>query len=460
MNSRVEILQQTQIEDETGMYRATVALCSTCGERIDARLVQKVGKVLLSKTCPNHGIHEELFEDDVAFFEKQSEYDKPSTPTPKETQTTRGCPYDCGLCPEHNQHTCIALLEITERCDYGCPICYANAGNGEDLDLETATQMLDHVIEAEGGQLDILQISGGEPTQHPDILKFIELADSKSIRYIMLNTNGARVATDPEFVKQLARYRGKFELYLQFDGVNPEASKRLRGKDTTETTYRALDRIAAHGLPATLVVTVAKGINEKDLGKIVDFATNHPAVRGINFQPLTFFGRASRDDSTQRITRTGVIQELEKQSQGMLLTTDFIALPCDVHNVAITMLLKQKGKWQPITRKVDAREHLPVIDNTLCFYAQDVIKEAVTTPCCCFKLFKDGLPFLGTALKGFTAKDRTQFANENTLRITVTQFRDRFNFEQQAIQKECVHVLTPDMQRVPFSVYNLLRRNS
>lgn len=436
-------------------YRETSALCSVCGQKCPAVLALKNGQVWLSKTCPEHGEHEELFEEDAAFYEKQKEYDKPPTPTAKETQRAKGCPDDCGLCTAHNQHTCIALLEITQECSYGCPICYAQAGVASRLTLEEGATRLQKCLDAEGGKLDVLQISGGEPTEHPDLIRFIEMALDKGVRYVMLNTNGERLYRDNAFINELSRFRQRFEVYLQFDGVTPKASLKLRQKDTTATLFKALDNLAAVDLPATLVVTVDEEANGQELGEIVSFALKHPIVRGINFQPLTYFGRAENLDRSKRITRTGVINRLEQQTKGLLVADDFVPLPCDAHNIAITMLVRQGRSFVPVTRKIDARNHLPILDNTLCYYAQDIIKEASGSACCSLKLLWDGLPFIGTALKGLTSHDRTRFANLNTLRITVSQFRDRFNFEQQAIQKECVHVLVPGGRRIPFSVYNM-----
>ncbi len=449
------IKEQASVLPYDRVYCETSALCSACGQRSPAVLASRGGQVWLSKACPEHGEHEELFEENARFFERQSEYDKPSTPTLKETITKDGCPDDCGLCEAHNQHTCIALLEITQECSYGCPICYAQAGASSRLTIEEGTNRLQKCLDAEGGKLDVLQISGGESTEHPDLLKFIEMALDKGVRYVMLNTNGERLSRDPGIIKDLSRFRQRFEIYLQFDGVTPKASQKLRQKDTTTTLFKALDNLAGVDLPATLVVTVAEEANGQELGEIVAFALKHPIVRGINFQPLTYFGRAENLDRSNRITRTGVIQRLEQQTKGLLVADDFVPLPCDVHNIAITMLVRQGRSFVPVTRKIDARNHLPILDNTLCYYAQDIIKEASGSACCSLKLLWDGLPFISTALKGLASQDRTRFANLNTLRITVSQFRDRFNFEQQAIQKECVHVLAPGGKRIPFSVYNM-----
>lgn len=147
------------------------------------------------------------------------QYSKPGTLSKPQQSRDRGFPFDCGLCPDHEQHSCIGVLEVTSNCDAHCPTCYAQSkDNGEFLRMEQFEQMLDFFIDAEFGQAEILQISGGEPTTHPDILEIIRMAKRKKIKYVMLNTNGLRIATDETFVRELSRFVRDFEVYLQFDG--------------------------------------------------------------------------------------------------------------------------------------------------------------------------------------------------------------------------------------------------
>ncbi len=451
-------------EREYVIHGMTISLCSTCLANCPAKIVLKGGAVYLLKRCTRHGEHEELLEEDAPFWLRRGEYDKPGTFTRADTEVREGCPHDCGLCPDHEQHTCIGLLEVTTACDLGCPICFANAWAGKLLPLATIDRMLAAYQEAEGGKADVLQISGGEPTTHPEILDIIRLARRRGIRYVMLNTNGLRIAREPELAAALAEFHKGFEVYLQFDGLTAGPHQALRGRDLRAVKARALDNLRAHGVPVTLVCTVQRGVNDDQVGALVEFGMRDSIVRGISFQPLAFFGRTDGADPSRRVTLTGVLKRLEKQTGGMIRTDDFIPLPCNVERVAFTLLLREGSRFVPITRKADVRKYVSLLPNTLAFYAQDVLKNAAGAAlsgeggCDCLRFVKDFVPLAGLGAKALVARNKPGFATENVFRISVASFLDRYNFEMKAMKKECVHVLTPDGRRVPFSAYNLFHR--
>lgn len=446
------------------LHALTTSLCSACGASVSAKVLLRDASVYLQKACLTHGIHEELLEEDAGFYLRGAQYDKPGTASQTQTEINAGCPWDCGLCPDHEQHTCIGLLEVTPACDLGCPVCFADAGNGDPLPISTIARMLDAYQEAEGGHADVLQISGGEPTLHPEILDIIRLARDKGIRYVMLNTNGLRLAEEPDFAAALGQFTGGFEVYLQFDGLDDGVYRRLRGRPLLDVKQRALANLAAHRVPATLVTTVQGGINDDQLGRILAFALDHPTVRGVNFQPLAFFGRHDGFDPAARLTRTGVLRRLAAQLPGMLTMDDFLPLPCDVDRIAFTLLYRANGGFVPIPRRTRPEQYLPLLNNTLAFYAEDLWANlcaclgSAEGRCACMSFLKDLAPFAGFGVKGALAKDKVQFATDHLFRISVTSFLDRYTFDLKALKKECVHVLTPDGRRIPFFAYNLFHR--
>jgi 7,8-dihydro-6-hydroxymethylpterin dimethyltransferase len=233
----------------------TTSLCPECLKKLDAKISESGGKIYVSRICPEHGSFRELLEENAEFYLRHGEYDKPGTISKTQTEIKNGCPFDCGLCPNHDQHTCNGLIEITNACDLGCPTCYAHSGKGENLPIGTIDKMLDFFVDSEHGQAEILQISGGEPTLHPQILDIIELARKKSIKYILLNTNGLRLAKDPEFAKQLGKFKGGFEVYLQFDGLSKKSAMEIRGRDVIEERKKAVANLSEAGVPITLVAT-------------------------------------------------------------------------------------------------------------------------------------------------------------------------------------------------------------
>lgn len=442
----------------------TTSLCSSCMAKVPAKILLRPHGVFLQKRCDIHGIHEELLEEDCEFYLKQYQYQKPGTQSATQTEYNCGCPHDCGLCPDHEQHTCIGVLEVTNKCDLACPVCFAVADEGTPLPLEQIARMLDLFIQSESGAAEILQISGGEPTTHPQIIDIIKLARAKGIRYVMLNTNGLRIATDPAFVTELSQFVGGFEVYLQFDGFTAGTYDYLRGRDLTALKQQAVAALTAHKIPITLVATLLRGINEDEIGHLVEFGINTAGIRGINFQPMAFFGRVPEEQyPTDRLTSTGILRAIEKQTKGMIRRDDFIPLPCDPGRVAITLLYRSGGEFVPLTRHLDPRKYLPLFDNTLAVYAEDIVDNALRDlcggkTCNCLGFIKDCLPMSSLGMKALFSRDKVQFGTDNLFRITSTSFIDRFNFDMHSMKQECVHVLTPDLRKIPFSAYNIFYR--
>ena len=182
-------------------YDLTSSLCPECLDRVDAKVIFQNDCVYLLKDCPAHGTRKDLVATDIAYYKKCRDYLKPGDlPKRFNTPVRYGCPYDCGLCSDHEQHSCLTLVEVTDRCNLSCPTCYTESGPnfGKHRTLEEIERMLDAVVANEGAP-DIIQISGGEPTVHPEFFKILDIAKTKPIRHLMLNTNGVRIARDPEF---------------------------------------------------------------------------------------------------------------------------------------------------------------------------------------------------------------------------------------------------------------------
>ncbi len=444
----------------------TSSLCGECQKKIDAKIIEQGGRIYIQKQCPEHGRFCDLLEENAGFYLKHGDYDKPGTKCKTQTQIKNGCPFDCGLCPNHDQHTCNGLIEITNACDLGCPTCYAHSGKGDNLPLETIDKMLDFFVDSENGQAEILQISGGEPTLHPQILDIIKLARTKPIKYILLNTNGLNIAQDENLARELGQFQGGFEVYLQFDGLSERSAMNIRGRNVINERQKAIANLAKYKVPITLVATIVNGVNDNEIGSIFEFAINQECVRGINYQPVAFFGRLPEStDVKNRITMTGILQRLEKQTSGMIKMADFIPLPCDVERVAISYLFKQKGEFVPLIRDVDIKQFLPAIRNTFQFAPEKVLKEITETldkqgSCCSLmNLFKNlQKTILPPQYLAMDAKQKAEFINNNTFRVSATSFLDKYNFDAKSMQKECVHIITPNLKKIPFSAYNMIHR--
>src|SRR5947209_12958677 len=307
----------------------TQSLCSECRRLVDAKIIVRGGRVYFRKRCPEHGAVEDFVCSDVAYFDRH-EYSQPArVPRAFGTDAAKGCPYDCGLCPEHEQHTCIGLIEVTSNCNLKCPMCFAESGpGGKHIDFGTYTRMVDRSVQLEG-VADVLQISGGEPTLHPDLVRMVRYAYEQAIQAVMVNTNGIRLAHDAQLVEDLAAMRDRLEVYLQFDGLEERTHTTLRGEALLETKLRALEALQQHDLRCTLVCTVDHNTNLHEVGRVLRFGLERPSVRGVSFQLATYCGRhLDPQDLENRVTMPDLVKALVAQTDGMLAEDDFLPLPC------------------------------------------------------------------------------------------------------------------------------------
>jgi 7,8-dihydro-6-hydroxymethylpterin dimethyltransferase len=445
-------------------HDATRSFCSKCDQLCDAKIIIKNGSAYLLKNCLTHGEELELFEEDASYLAVKSRFDKPGNKLKPDTRITRGCPYDCGLCPDHEQHTCIGLIEVTQACDLGCPVCYASSGDGEHLSLDQIEAMMDFYRAREDGKPEILQIGGGEPTTHPAIEEILRMAKRKRFKYVMLNTNGLRIAADKGFAAFLGTLTPGFEVYLQFDGLKDKVHQKLRGSKLASVKAAAIANLQAAAVPITLVATIARGVNDDAIGDIVRFGVETDYIRGVNFQPVAFFGRGNPDNLKNRTTLSGIRRRIEEQTNGLFHKEDIVPLPCDVDRVAVTYAIKQGDELVPITSRIKVEGYLELIDNTMDFRAEDLVKNAVGAlitrgvVCDCLRLKDEIMEILPEGYLGWSPKRRAEFIDTNTFRITISSFIDRYNFDAKSIKKECVHIITPDLKRIPFSAYNMLYR--
>lgn len=443
-------------------YEFTNSLCNECLKVIPAKIVFKDNKVYILKYCSKHGEQLELLEHDIEYFKHKRDFDKAGTITQTQTEVKNGCPYDCGICPNHDQHSCINLIEVTDKCNMCCNTCYASSGKGKDKSLNKLKEMIDFAADAEGGRGEVIQISGGEPTLHENIIEIIEHARSR-FQFVMLNTNGIRIAEDENFVEQLSKFKGRFEIYLQFDSFKDEVYKTIRGRNLKDLKQQAINNLAKYNIPVTLVMTLERGLNDDEIGKVITYGLETSNVRGVNIQPVAYFGRKNGNiDRSNRVTLTNAINLIEEQTKKMIVKEDFVPLPCNVERVSLTYLYKTKNGFLPITRTNSIKKVLPYINNTFTFKIEDALtngRDIIFGSCC------NPLAFL-KEFKKFVPKDfmkwdidkRSEYVSENTFRITITSFVDRYNFDIKSMQKECVHIVTEDFKRIPFSSYNMIYR--
>jgi len=444
-------------------YDHAVSVCTTCLRRVEASILIKGGSVFLEKWCPHHGRERVLIADDADYYRLSRErfIKPPELPQRFNTERRWGCPYDCGLCPEHMQHSCLTLLEVTDHCNLRCPICYADSGPHRPgfRDMATIERMLDAVV-ANEGEPDVVQISGGEPTLHPQFFEILDAARRRPIRHLMVNTNGLRIAKEPDFAARLAGYMPGFELYLQFDSLRDEVHQELRGARLREVRLRALEQLNRHDISTTLVVTVKKGLNDGELGDIIEFALQQPCVRGVTFQPIQDAGRAEGfDPETNRLTLTGVRRRILEQST-RFKPADIIPVPCNPDCLAMGYALKLGDAVVPLTGLVPQDTLINAGRNTIVVERDEELREHV------FRLFATNHSPEGQACSLSDllcclpqVQAPSEIGYRNVFRVLIMAFVDAHGFDLRAVKKSCVHIVQPDGRLIPFDTFNLFYRD-
>ncbi|MEZ6133782.1 MAG: radical SAM protein [Pirellulaceae bacterium] len=460
----------------------TQSLCPECREVVPAKIITRGQRVYFRKTCPTHGMREDYICSDVSRYDLVETSLPAKLPAKTFVEPQRGCPYDCGLCSEHEQHTCIGVVEITDGCNLTCPMCYAASAPGKHhKSLEQIQAAIDRLVEAEG-HAEVAQLSGGEPTLHPQLLDAVAYALDQPIDYVMINTNGIRLANDHELVSALAQYRERLEIYFQFDSLHDFEVAQLRGQTgLVEIKLRALKNLADAGLNVTLVATLQGGVNDTAPADLVQFAKSHPHVTGLSFQPATYSGRhVLPSHLEQRITFPDVIDGIAADPRNGYQTDDFFPLPCAHPNCHwISLAMRQGEELLPLTQFIDARANLDLLANGISFTREKTQylaqQLAARLACgdggCCRPASKSAseLPVLGTVCnQGTEASQIEQFLQDavasavgarDMLRITITSFLDVYNFDVRRVMKCCTHHVLPSGHIVPFCAYNVLYRD-
>jgi uncharacterized radical SAM superfamily Fe-S cluster-containing enzyme len=441
-------------------YGQTTSLCETCWELVPAKIIGEEGRVYLQKRCAEHGLMKTLIEEDADYWLSTKQWLKPGDrPLFNATRTERGCPWDCGLCPDHEQHSCIAIVEINDACNLTCPVCFADSavGKGGHRPLAEVERMLDAVVKAEG-EPDLVQLSGGEPTIHPQFWEIIAAARARPIRHLMINTNGVRIATEEGFAERLAALGPGFEVYLQFDSLSDDALFELRGARLGRIRREALARLEALGVSTTLVCAVRAGVNDHEAAAIVDHALTWSCVRGVVFQPVQDAGRNEGFDAARhRATLSGLRRRIAEG--GAFALSDLVPLPCNPDQICIGYGIRAGGTVIPVTRLMPREEIVAAAPNTISFERDPALKKRV------FDLLslstneangEDRLSSLFCCLPGIEAPASLSY--KDTFKVAVIQFLDRYNFDIGTVKRSCIHFATPDGRMIPFDTYNSFYR--
>ena len=455
--------------------------------RLAGYLTEYDGKVWLVRGCPEHGRITTLYDDEPEILRWLEQWTAPTKAhIPDHAGNFDPVPlaYRRGLGEMQTQHTCILLEDITAACNLTCPTCFADSSPSVHgfVPVKDVLANVDARLSRENGRLDVLMLSGGEPTIHPELMALLEQLLEREIQRIVINTNGIQIAKNDRLLAFLERNNHRVETYFQFDGFRLETHKAHRGADLRRIKREAIDRLSAAGVFTTLTMTVALGVNDDEIGDVVQLMLDTPFVNGLSIQPQFGSGRSARIDPLRRLTHGGVLARLGPQTNGLVTWKDLTALPCShPHCCSIGYLIRtDAGEWRSLLNLIGperVKEHLGLVSNRIAdaqitAQLRSLVKEALlglfsersslTQPSIA-ELFRDvceacdlGLSTLvrlaGQAMLGNRSGFR-KLVSERIKRLNVKPFMDMNTMIEERLMQCCVHVGTQDgdeHQCVPF----------
>ncbi|MCC7558683.1 MAG: radical SAM protein [Methanobacteriaceae archaeon] len=477
------------------VIKKTKSLCPECLKVVEAEVYQKDDKVMVKKECSEHGEFNNVYWSSNELYElaKESNFKGEGVENPQ-TPVNEGCPLDCGLCPDHQSHTILGLIDVTNRCNMKCPVCFANAAVSKYIyepSYEEIRQMLRNLRGNEPVSAPAIQFAGGEPTVRKDIVDLVKLAKEEGFSHTQIATNGIKLAKDPELVKEL-KEAGLNTVYLQFDGVTEEPYINNRGRNILPIKLEAIENCRKEKLGIVLVPTVVKGVNDDQIGDIIKFAVkNIDVIRGVNFQPISFAGRTPADEvEKQRVTIPDFEQMVEKQTDSKIKIEDFhpassvfpisefiealegepqVTFTCHPHCGAATYVFIDNGDIIPITQFIDVDRFFDLLsksaedikDGGLTGKAKTLARATVELPRTVDRSkAPSSIDIKNILLQVF--KERSYSAlgdfHHNTLLIACMHFMDPWNFDCDRVKRCVIHYAVPDGRIIPFCTMNTLYR--
>jgi len=471
----------------------TLSICPRCFKRIPATLYEEDGKVYMEKTCPEHGKFKDLYWSDAQLYREFNRYEYIGSVEVTHTKREKGCPYDCGLCPNHKTTTILANIDLTNRCNLNCPICFANAGKTGVIyepTFEEVKRMME-ILRSEIPPTPTIQFAGGEPTVREDLFDIIKLAREMGFLHTQLATNGIRLR-NREYVKKLKEVRLS-TIYLQFDGISEKPYLIARGKNLLPIKKKVIENCREVGFNSVVLVpTLVKGVNDGEVGDIIRYAVeNFDVVRGVNFQPVSFTGRIDEEKRLEgRITIPDFIRLVEEQTEGEITRDDFYPVPVVApisllvekilnrkkpvlgshqHCGVSTYIFLDDGRMIPLPRFFDVEGFLEVVreKNEELENGRGKILSLLDLSIKVLKLIdRDRAPksinlkslanIIVDILRG--SYNSLVKLHHSVLMLGCMHFMDPYNFDIRRCERCSIHYALPDGRVIPFCTFNTIHR--
>ena len=419
----------------------TESLCPVCLKKIPARDVRENDQAYMYKECPEHGKFKVLFWNDADMYSEWLEQGVHAPARDLGKPENKGCPYDCGLCNEHHSGTCTAILEITYRCNMQCRICFADA-NAEHFDPDMEQIRTMYAAALKSNRFCSVQLSGGEPTVRDDLPEIVRMGKEMGVVHLQVNSNGIRIAQDFEFLKKL-KEAGLDLIYLQFDGVDDEIYRTIRGRDILEIKKQAIANCEKLGIGVLLVPVVIPGVNLHRLGEIIEFAKAHiPTVKGVHFQPVSYFGRypGQTPPDESRCGLSDVLHALAEQCEELEMEHFVPRKQFDPHcDFSSTYYLSEEGRLVPMS---NSRQNCADTEET------DFVAKTNDYTDKRWRFQQTAKP--ESKLMKFVTRTLT-----HSFCVSGMGFQDVWNIDLGRLKGCCVHMITGKGEVIPFCAFHL-----
>ncbi|MDD2715537.1 MAG: radical SAM protein [Candidatus Wallbacteria bacterium] len=451
-------------------FKITRSLCPECGKIVQAKIVFENDCVYLLKHCPVHGESLALIYRDRETYLRNLRINKPALYPLEFEKKYQGCPDSCGLCNEHQQHTCLPIIEITDHCNFKCPICIADNRSSFFMEPAEFKKIIERLVRTEGN-LELINLSGGEPTLHPQLTELLDIALRQEILGVSISTNGRLFLKKPELLAELLR-RNIF-ISLQFDGFSDAYYQALRGENLLDEKLKILEMLEKRNAPSSLVMTVARNANLKGISQVLEFFLQKDFLRSIMFQPLSFANPGVKYDFQDVTTIQEVIAEIAAGSRGMIREEDIVSLPCS-HPAcfSLTYLLKLgQGEFIPLNRLAKADDYLDLIKNRAMagfeLETYEKIRECIYDLWSSSGIQPESQKILATIKKIICEVDGESsceagrlfsIAGSHVKSIFIHHFMDRHNFDLSRAMKCCTQYQINGSGSYPCCVFNNLQR--
>lgn len=427
-------------EEKYIFYGQTTSLCEECLCLVPAKIIFQDNKVFYLKHCPTHKEQKTLISTDIEYFKKSRVINYLSNkPQKYKNEIVNSCPNDCGLCSDHEQHTAMGIIEILDECNMQCPTCIGafHPGAGKVKSFGQINEMFNTLLYHQP-KTDIVMISGGEPTIHPQLFEILDLAYSLPFKHIMLISNGIKIADDLDFVSKLSKYKDKLEVYLQFDSLKDDVIENIRGIRIKDKRIQSVINLEKEKIHSTLICVVKKSLNEYEMNDVIDFGLSYKYVRGVTFQTCKFTGRNETFSKEHNYITLSEVRSNILSNSHHFTDLDIIPHPLNPENIAIGYLKKEDHQTKAVT-------------NFLFTQPQSARRYKINFP---------HADELSKKMYFLPELDSEDVKYSNLFRVTIVSFLDKFNFCTASVKRSCIHFVTLKKEVIPLDTYYLFYQNT